>query len=421
VRRYGRFRGLIREPKRHHIVQRARQVIGRDVLGVWVRPKVFECLRFVPSLPSRRTRRYDGPRKPWPAFVRQIPEQLKTVPGPWIDDDAANAAYSSQGPVREFHGVIGQAAMFWEMRSMWRSLLPTRPRDLRARRALEQASVKVPLTRRDESQSPAYLAAGLKAEAASLGFSACGITPLDPRYELVEFAEDVVGDRVIVLISEQNWPLTQTIPSVRAERAALNTYSDGMERGAVLARYLTSRGFKAVISPPDGARLAIPYAVAAGLGQLGLNGQLLTPQAGSRCRIQTINTDAPLDTDLPVDYGIHAICDLCKACVRRCPARAIPGKRLWHRGVYKAKIKTDRCLPTLARTEGCAVCMKVCPVQRYGLTAVLDELERSGRILGRGTDELEGYRWPLDGKHYGPRELPPRPDTSLPVPVTYPK
>jgi hypothetical protein len=52
------------------------------------------------------------------------------------------------------------------------------------------------------------------------------------------------------------------------------------------------------------------------------------------------------------------------------------------------------------------VCMKVCPIQRYGLTNVIDEFKRSGKVLGKGTDELEGYDWPLDGLRYGPGERP---------------
>jgi hypothetical protein len=50
--------------------------------------------------------------------------------------------------------------------------------------------------------------------------------------------------------------------------------------------------------------------------------------------------------------------------------------------------------------------MKVCPVQRYGLAAVLGEYKQSGRILGKDSDELEGYDWPLDGRHYGPGARP---------------
>jgi hypothetical protein len=67
--------------------------------------------------------------------------------------------------------------------------------------------------------------------------------------------------------------------------------------------------------------------------------------------------------------------------------------------------------------------MKVCPVQRYGLARVLAEYERSGTVLGTHGDELEGYHWPLDGKHYGPEEKPRVPrDVSQPagVQIDYP-
>ena len=45
-------------------------------------------------------------------------------------------------------------------------------------------------------------------------------------------------------------------------------------------------------------------------------------------------------------------------------------------------------------------------MQRYGLGAVLNEYRRSGQILGKDTDDLEGFDWPLDGRHYGPNEKP---------------
>lgn len=125
----------------------------------------------------------------------------------------------------------------------------------------------------------------------------------------------------------------------------------------------------------------------------------LTPAAGSRCRLVLITTTAPLALDSPVDYGIPAICDKCQACVERCPAGAIPARRKLYRGVEKAKLNTQRCWPVVARAEGCAICMKVCPVQRYGLKAVIEEYKTRGRILGLGTDELEGYRW-IDGRYY---------------------
>ena len=173
-----------------------------------------------------------------------------------------------------------------------------------------------------------------------------------------------------------------------------------------LPEALKRLGFDAAPQGFPGDAIAIHYGVAAGLGQLGINGQMLTPEAGSRCRILMLTTDAPLVHDQPVDYGLHKICDECKACVRNCPVGAIPQTRKPYRGVMKSKLNTARCLPVVAQASGCAVCMKVCPVQRYGLDAILEHREKTGEILGVGTDELEGYDWPLDGRHYGPGQTP---------------
>jgi epoxyqueuosine reductase QueG len=137
---------------------------------------------------------------------------------------------------------------------------------------------------------------------------------------------------------------------------------------------------------------------------MGVNGQVLTPQAGSRTRVLTLTTNAPFDFDNPVDYGINKICDECQICVRRCPSGAIPGKRKYYRGIEKSKLNTARCFPVVAQAHGCAICMKVCPVQRYGLEAVRDEYVRTGRILGKDTEELEAYTF--QGKRYGPGARP---------------
>ena len=55
--------------------------------------------------------------------------------------------------------------------------------------------------------------------------------------------------------------------------------------------------------------------------------------------------------------------------------------------------------------RGCAVCMIVCPIQRYGMKPVMEHYIQTGEVLGKGTEGLEGYS--LEGKgHFGPGELP---------------
>jgi epoxyqueuosine reductase len=61
-------------------------------------------------------------------------------------------------------------------------------------------------------------------------------------------------------------------------------------------------------------------AVACGLGEIGVNGHLLTPRFGSRQRLQIILTDAPLQPD-PI--WTEPICRRCLACANSCPLDAI--------------------------------------------------------------------------------------------------
>ena len=61
-------------------------------------------------------------------------------------------------------------------------------------------------------------------------------------------------------------------------------------------------------------------AVACGLGEIGLNGLLLTPEFGSRQRFHMIITDAEIE-ESPLFEG--SICDGCGKCAQSCPLGAI--------------------------------------------------------------------------------------------------
>jgi NAD-dependent dihydropyrimidine dehydrogenase PreA subunit len=118
-----------------------------------------------------------------------------------------------------------------------------------------------------------------------------------------------------------------------------------------------------------------------------------------------ITTDAIVTYDQPLDYGIHKFCEICQVCVNRCPGRALIRDKVWWRGVQKHKLVYDRCRPVMARYTGCGVCMKVCPVQKYGMKPVMEHYVETGEVLGKGTHELEGYSIEEKG-YFGPGELP---------------
>ena len=184
------------------------------------------------------------------------------------------------------------------------------------------------------------------------------------------------------------------------------TYEAQWPLSIALVDYIRSLGYYAQVSGPVWHLQAmIPMFVAAGLGQLGANGQLLSPHFGSRARLQVILTDAKVTYDEPVDYGIHAFCQICQVCVNRCPGRALMREKVWYRGVEKNKLTQRRCRPVMARYLGCGVCMKVCPVQRYGMKNVMDHYVATGGVLGKGTDNLEGYSL-KDKGYFSSGELP---------------
>ena len=246
----------------------------------------------------------------------------------------------------------------------------------------------------------------IRAKAKSLGFGEVGFTKYDRKYTYKSKKGWVKYEHAICLALEQDYWQTQTIPSMEAEFAHFGTYEEEGAYAIELAEFIRSLGYQAQIhSPNDNSAAYIPMFVEAGLGQLGANGQLLSPHFGSRSRLMIISTDALVTYDEPVDYGINKFCEICQVCVNRCPGRALVKEKVWWRGAEKHKLMYDRCRPVMATYEGCGVCMLVCPVQRYGLPEVMEHFVNTGEVLGKGTDNLEGFE--IKGKGYfGPGELP---------------
>ena len=107
-----------------------------------------------------------------------------------------------------------------------------------------------------------------------------------------------------------------------------------------LSKTLEEKGYKALPFPPTGfiyrdSQKGLPdfyhkhAAVAAGLGEFGLNGLLLTPQFGARQRIVSIITNAPLEPD-PM-YNGSRLCnpkECNNTCIKICPMKAFDNKNI---------------------------------------------------------------------------------------------
>jgi Pyruvate/2-oxoacid:ferredoxin oxidoreductase delta subunit len=335
-----------------------------------------------------------------------VPEELETVPGIPMNQREVDW-YAREYPL-ETMNITERASRDWanairdqhaEMREIRKEHDKLNKSLIMAARLTGEQEPTVEPTGEDVTEK-------IKAKARELGFVEVGITAYDARYTYQSKKDWVKFPHVICMAYEQDFEPTQTIPSIDAEIVHSSTYRTQAAAGLELANFIRSLGYHAqVIHSSDATGPVIPMFVAAGLGQLGACGYLLTPHAGNRNRLMMVTTDANVTHDQPVDYGIHAFCQVCQVCVNRCPGRALMRDKIWWRGIEKNKLYFKRCRPVMARYLGCGVCMKVCPIQKYGLKNVMEHYAATGQVLGKGTHDLEGYT--LEGKGYfGPGEMP---------------
>ena len=334
-----------------------------------------------------------------------VPEELETVPGvPQNPPDVD--FYSREYPI-ESQNIDYTADREWVWSVYSKEVLEDRrihdrlnkPIVMAAKDTGDMEPTADPVPQKDITEE-------IKNRARELGFGEVGIAKYDRRYVYKYKRSWVKFPHAICLAYEQDYEPTQSAPSIEAEGPHFGVYRIMGVAALHLADYIRSLGYHAQVhSPNDNSAAYIPIFVEAGLGQLGANGQLLSPHFGSRARLMIITTDAIVTHDEPIDYGIHAFCSICQVCVNRCPGRALMREKVWWRGVQKHKLIYKRCRPVMARYEGCAVCMKVCPIQRYGMKEVMGHYASTGQVLGKGTHMLEGYAL-RDMAYFGPGELP---------------
>ena len=124
--------------------------------------------------------------------------------------------------------------------------------------------------------------------------------------------------------------------------------------GYRLAKHLRHQGYAALHLPPskqnDRFRTApfyhMPAMYLAGMGTLGLNCSILTPEFGPRVFVTSIITNAPLPMGKPL---VEELCTHCNKCVEACPIGAIDGQG-WKNAFACASYGC------------CSTCIAICPV-----------------------------------------------------------
>lgn len=220
---------------------------------------------------------------------------------------------------------------------------------------------------------PAAATVAVKRAARFFGADIAGVAPLHPAFV---YSHDGRGEPVrvdapwaVVVGRGMDFGRHLAAPGFAADAATGRGYADVTFTAAAVAFYIRLLGYDAA-GHRNGTVLQVPLAVAAGLGELGRCGFLVTPRFGPRLRLASVTTDLPLVADRPTRFGVDAFCHACRRCAEACPARAIPvGEKTMVRGVLKWRADAAACLHywaagssrQSARWHSCARCIAVCP------------------------------------------------------------
>ncbi len=204
----------------------------------------------------------------------------------------------------------------------------------------------------------------IRATALSLGADLVGISRVNQAY--VYGGKHVPESFAISLGMEMDYTQVETAPGPGASTEGARSYYELGKVTLSLAEHIRGLGYPAYAHHPLGLGriLQIPFALAAGIGQMGKNGLVISKEYGPRIRLACVTTDLPLRPGGPVDIGVEDFCAQCQACLKACPGGAIIGERLEIRGVKKFAIDSARCWPHRVVTGGCSICIKVCALNR---------------------------------------------------------
>lgn len=227
---------------------------------------------------------------------------------------------------------------------------------------------------------PRETALRIKDAARYFGAHLVGITELKQEYiyshrgrntdlEDGRFGEKIVNTHryAIVLGYAMSYDRIEMSNSYSTDAETGRAYAEAAKTAVMLAEFIRELGYPALAHHfRQEEVLHVPLAVAAGLGELGRNGFVISPEFGPRFRTGVVTTDLPMALDSPVNHHIQDFCGYCAMCAESCPVNAIPaGEKTVVRGVKKWPLNADACLTYWASDPQkhlcCAICIKECP------------------------------------------------------------
>lgn len=245
------------------------------------------------------------------------------------------------------------------------------------------ALIPVSATRNDAP--PQHLTENIRSFALAHEADDIGIADMEPSYVFEGYCLE--HPRVVVLALAHDYDRLRQVPSDETNGVGVCDVGDQYSRGTrcsyALANWIRSQGYQAdpYPGPSAGALLLIPPAIAAGLGELGKHGSLISPRFGAGVRLAGVTTNMPLLPTGRQQFGADEFCATCQVCTQACPPGAITPAKQMVRGVERWYVDFDKCIPFFVEAASCGICIAECPWTRPSVRPKL--LSTMARRIGK--------------------------------------
>lgn len=225
----------------------------------------------------------------------------------------------------------------------------------------------------------------------SIGIKAIGYTQLTP--DLLIKDKFIQYPNAIVLTMEMSKETIETAPG--PEALALNNanYERLGNLTYKLSDYLRKQGYATEVAHPfEGVINFSPLAQKAGIGYIGKDGLLITPECGPRQKISAIFTSI---ANLPLkDDNEHAwipeYCERCGKCIKACPEKALVEIETCCGG-EEVKFIQEICIGC---SQGCTYCIEACPFDEKGYGYVKDKFDKiNAKLKEKQNEKFEVKSW----------------------------
>ena len=214
--------------------------------------------------------------------------------------------------------------------------------------------------------SPAFLT---KLEEIARQAGVCDIKYVKVPPNAIFQHKGIPHEYAIVFTVEMNKENLDNAPSFAAFKEVATGYKNLAAIGNKMAKFMRSNGFAAYPGTALGGLTDYVYlAELAGLGAIGYHGLLITPNEGTRLRINAIYTNI---TNLPIEtenehLWVRDFCAMCHKCIRQCPVDAIYDQPRPRGDGGMQCIDHDTCRDYFNQNFGCAICLVACPFSQVG-------------------------------------------------------